>query len=147
MLIIFGAKYLIYFVAAGAAVALALTRRKDLVWVTLLGLILGYVLARVAGLFYSHPQPFSVSGVEPLVPHAVDNAFPSDHTLLGGVFATAAWLADWRAGALLWALTLLVGASRVAAGLHAWVDIAASVLLACVAVWLAQTILKRLKLI
>ncbi len=144
-LIIFGAKYLIYVVAVGGLVA-ALWQpeyRARLFWVLVAALPLGYALARLAGLLYAHPQPFAAEGFTPLVPHAVDNAFPSDHTVIGGVFSSVAFLADWRAGALLWALTLLVGASRVAAGLHYPVDIIASTLLVLVAVWVAHAVVRR----
>ncbi len=138
-LIVFGAKYLIYAIAVGALAATLWRpeRRVRLFWTLVIALSLGYALARLVGLLYSHPQPFAAEGFTPLVPHTVDNAFPSDHTVIGGVFASVATLADWRTGALLWVLALVVGTSRVAAGLHYPVDIIAAVPLAIIAVWIA----------
>lgn len=136
-LIVFGATYLIYVVALGAVgVMLVSPHRQRLALIALVALALAYALARVAGALYSHPQPFVVDGTTPLIPHAIDNAFPSDHTLVGGVFASVAFLADKRVGMVLWALTLLVGTARMAAGLHTWVDIVAAALIAGVVVWL-----------
>ncbi len=141
-LIIFGAQYLIFIIALIAAVHIFLNkeRRIKLGILTLLALAIGYALARLAGLLYLHHQPFAVEGFEPLVPHAVDNAFPSDHTLISGVFASVAFLADRRIGLVLWALALLVGLARMFAGLHWGSDVLAAAVLALSAVFLAHKV-------
>src|SRR3989344_5275134 len=141
-LIVFGAKYLVVVVMLGGALVLAFAgeRRRRLTYVLVVALPLGYALARLAGLFFAHNQPFAVEGFEPLVPHAVDNSFPSDHVALGGIFASLAFLVDRRVGLVLWAFTLLVGLSRMLAGLHWGVDIAAAALLALVAVFVAHKV-------
>lgn len=145
--IIFCAKNLWLLVALGAAAAVVCNkeRRLTLGLVALIALPLAYALARAAGMLFAHPQPFAALGFEPLVPHEVDNSFPSDHTLIAGVFASVAFLADKRFGLVLWALTLLVGTARVAAGLHWPVDIAAAALVAAGAVWVAHRGLLFLK--
>ena len=140
--IIFGAKYLVAVIMLCGAITLAFAgeRRRRFTYILAVALPLGYALARLAGLFFAHNQPFAVEGFEPLVPHAVDNSFPSDHVLIGGVFASLAFLADRKVGLVLWALTLLVGLSRMLAGLHWGVDIAAAALLALVAVFVAHKV-------
>lgn len=136
LLIVFCAKYLIYIIALGATAAVLVSpHRQRLALAAVIALPAAYALARLAGFFFSHPQPFVAEHFEPLVAHVVDNSFPSDHTAIAGVFASVAFLADKRAGLVLWALTLLVGFARVAAGLHYTVDIAASVAIALLAVW------------
>ena len=139
-LIVFGAKYLVAAVMLGGAVTLAFAgeRRRRLTYTLAIALPLGYMLARLAGLFFAHNQPFAVEGFEPLIPHAVDNSFPSDHVLIGGVFASAAFLADRRMGLVLWALTLLVGLARMLAGLHYSVDVLAAAVLALGATFVAH---------
>ena len=141
-LIIFGAKYAVAVVMLGGTVTLAFAgeRRRRLTYVLAIALPLGYALARVAGLFFAHNQPFAVEGFEPLIPHAVDNSFPSDHVVLGGIFASLAFLADHRVGLVLWAFTLLVGLSRMLAGLHYGIDILAAALLALCAVFVARKV-------
>ena len=138
--IVFDAKYLVAVVLLGGAVTLAFAgeQRRQFTYVLAIALPLGYALARLAGLFFAHNQPFAVEGFEPLIPHAVDNSFPSDHVALGGVFASVAFLADRRVGLALWALTLLVGLSRVLAGLHWGVDVFAAAVLALGVVFAAR---------
>ena len=139
-LIIFGAKYLVAPVIVSAAIALSYHKehRKRLTWTLAIALPFGYALARVAGIFFSHNQPFVVEGFEPLIPHAVDNSFPSDHVLIGGIFSSLALLADRRVGLVLWALTLLVGLARMLAGLHYAVDVLSAAVLALGVVFLAH---------
>lgn len=145
--IVFCAKYLIVLVVLGCAAVLALrpAHRRSLLWLLAIALPVGYGLARLLGMLFPHAQPFFIEGFDPLLPHDVDNAFPSDHTLIGGVFASVAYLANGRAGLVLWGLTLLVGAARVAAGLHYWQDIAVAAALALAAVWVARLLLVRLR--
>lgn len=146
-LVIFGAKYLIYIVVLTAVAAVLISpQRSRLAPFAALALALGYALARIAGLFWGHQQPFALEGSPPLVPHAVDNAFPSDHMLLGGVLAFVGYLFDWRFGVVLFVLTLGVGVARVAAGLHYPIDILAALVLAAVALSGAYAALRFLKL-
>ena len=138
---VFAAQYLIYAVALGGALAVGWgvrRGRRELLWIVAIALPLGYAVARLAGLFYSHYQPFAELGFDPMIPHTIDNSFPSDHTVIAGVFSTVAFLADRKAGLLLWAMTLLVGAGRAAAGLHWPIDIVASCALALLAVAAAE---------
>src|SRR3989344_3320827 len=125
--IIFVAKYLIAAIAGAAAAVVVADkeRRIKIVYAALIALPLGYALARLAGLFFAHNQPFAVEGFEPLIPHAIDNSFPSDHVVLGGIFASLAFLVDRKVGLVLWAFTLLVGLSRMLAWLHYGVDVLA----------------------
>ncbi len=139
-LIIFGAKYLIFIIALIAAVHIFINKEKriKLGVLALLALAIGYAFARLAGLFFQHSQPFAVEGFEPLVWHDVDNAFPSDHMLIGGVFASVAFLGNPRVGLVLWAFALLVGLARMLAGVHYGVDVLAAAVLAVVAVFVAH---------
>lgn len=145
-LIVFGAKYLVAIVMLGGAVTLSFAgeHRRRLTYLLAIALPLGYALARLAGLFFVHSQPFAVEGFAPLVPHDVDNAFPSDHTLIAGVFASVAFLGNPLAGLVLWAFALLVGLARMLAGLHYGVDVLAAAVLAVAAVWVARLVLNRL---
>ncbi len=139
---VFAAENLVAFIMLGSVFVIVFSgeKRIKLVYLLAVALPLGYALARLAGLFFIHNQPFAIEGFEPLVPHAVDNAFPSDHTVISGVFALTAFLANRRIGLVLWTLTLLVGVARVSAGLHYPVDIIVGALLALVAVFIAHKV-------
>ena len=58
-----------------------------------ISLPLTYVLGVIARSLYFNPRPFMVSGVEPLISHAADNGFPSDHTLLLASIASLVFIA------------------------------------------------------
>lgn len=138
--IIFGAKHLLVIIVAISVPVILLNkeRRLKIALIALIAFPLSYALARLAGILFAHNQPFAVEGFEPLIPHVVDNSFPSDHTLISGVFASVAFLADHRVGLVLWAFALLVGLARMLAGLHYGADVLAAAVLAITAVFAAH---------
>ena len=73
--------------------------------------------------------PFVENNFVPLIAHAADNGFPSDHTLFGAAIASVIFLFDKKWGTGLFMLAFLVGVSRVLAGVHHFVDIAGSLLI------------------
>jgi undecaprenyl-diphosphatase len=100
------------------------------------GLVLERTLAR--------PRPFVALGIAPLIPHAADSSFPSDHTLVGvALVGPLAWRAP-RVGLWLLGWALLVGAARVLAALHYPSDITGSALLALALAGLAWPVVARL---
>ena len=94
-------------------------------------------LGMLANHLYFDPRPFVVGHFTPLVPHAPDNGFPSDHTLLVSAIAMIGTLWNRRLGIVLWILAFLVAISRVYVGLHHVLDVAGSIAISTVAVLLA----------
>ncbi len=91
-----------------------------------------YLVAQVAGYLYFDPRPFVLGHFIPLIQHAPDNGFPSDHALL--VFALAsigAFLNLWL-GIVLFAIALIVATARVYVGLHHVIDVIGSALISVV---------------
>ena len=133
LLILFGAKYLYLVALAVAAVYVFMQPRKEqkrLLILACIALPVCYLVAKVGSSIYYDPRPFVVGNFAPLVPHAADNGFPSDHTLLMAAIASVVYAHSRKVGALLWALAILVGTSRVAAGIHHPLDIAGSIVIA-----------------
>src|SRR5918911_1623581 len=102
----FLANYLIFVDGFAAAVVIAslLYRRPRFLgfrWAVAAAvlLVLSYVFAQVGGLLYYDPRPFAVGHFQPLIPHAADNGFPSDHALVAAVLVAVVALVD-----ILWAL-------------------------------------------
>lgn len=92
--------------------------------------VLAALLSQLLTPLVDRPRPFVGLGLVPLVAHPADSSFPSDHTLLGVSLAgPIAWRWPRRGGALV-AWALLVGAARVAAGVHYPTDVLGSALLA-----------------
>lgn len=131
-LIVICAKYLVFVMLLGVAVYWLRAPRAtklEMALAALVALPLAYAMARLAGLFFSHPQPFSVYDYEPLIPHEVDNSFPSDHSAVAGVLAGLMSLYHRILGVALWVLALCVAAGRMLAGLHYPADVVVGLVL------------------
>lgn len=134
-LIIFGAQYS-YLVIVIASLAYILCQPKELRWKIIvcaaIALPLAYIVAKILSQLYYDPRPFVVGNFQPLLPHAADNGFPSDHTLLSSAIAAVVFFFNRKLGMTLLAIAFLVGASRVYAGIHHFVDIFGSMAIAMV---------------
>lgn len=141
-LIIFGAEYL-YLAIVFAAVAYIVRQPKDLRWKIIMcavvALPLAYIAAKIASYFYYDPRPFVVGQFAPLLPHAADNGFPSDHTLLGSAIAAVIFGFHKRLGLILFGAALVVGVSRVLAGVHHMTDILGSMAIAAAVTYVVFT--------
>ena len=139
-LIIFGAKYL-YLVIALTALVYIWRQPKELRWkialCTVIALPLTYVVAKISSLFYYDTRPFVVGNFTPLLPHANDNGFPSDHTLLSSAIAVSLFFFNRKLGIFLFVIAFLVGVARVFAGIHHFVDIVGSMVIAIVTTYIA----------
>src|SRR3990167_1992340 len=132
-LIIFGAKYLLtigIFVAVIFFILESLQKKARLALFGVFVLPLAYMAAKIAGHFFYNPRPFVVGQFSPLIPHAADNGFPSDHVFLLAAVASLFFICNRIIGIMLWILAVLVGISRVFAGIHHTVDIIGSATIA-----------------
>ncbi len=137
-LILFGAQYL-YLVIAVLAGIFIYSQSKELRLKLLISLViafpLAYILAKVGSVFFDSPRPFVLSGIPSLIPHAADNGFPSDHTLLSAACASLIFWCEKRLGTVLLLLAFLVGYSRMLAGVHHLVDVLGSIVIAASVAW------------
>ncbi len=133
MLFIFGAKYLYLVIIAVAGSYFLMQARGAQKQIALLGAILlplTYLAAKIAGMIYYNPRPFVQTGIASLIPHVADNGFPSDHTLICAAITLLIYAFHKKLAIGLGVLTILVGLSRVAAGVHHLVDVLGSLLIA-----------------
>ena len=141
LLIVITAKYVVYVILLAAAV-LWFTRPKTDRWPLavngVLAAAIGLLLTKLAGKLYYDPRPFVVHHLTPLISHAADNGFPSDHTVLSALVAFWAFQVSRLWGTVLLVLAIAVGASRVAAHVHSPQDIVGGFVIAGVAVLLAR---------
>ena len=126
--IIFTAQYMFVFVLLGLALAWILTKHEQKVRFIIMTLLAGgvaFVLSRIAAAMYFDPRPFVTLHVAPLIAHAADNGFPSDHALLTGTLTAVAYFYNKKIALIMTLLTIAVGAARVLANVHTPLDILA----------------------
>lgn len=105
--------------------------------------LLTYALGLLGNHLYFDPRPFVVGHFAPLIPHAPDNGFPSDHTLLASAFAAVGTFWDKRLGFALWLIVALIAFARVYTGLHHPIDVLGSMAFALAAVSAWHAVLKH----
>ena len=135
-LIVYTAKYAFVvslLIAAYAWLRLPGRQKTELLAWGVLGGALAYVLIKVAGALFYDTRPFVADHTAPLFAHPPDNGFPSDHTALTMFIALCVLRYSRRWGIVLIVISLLIGASRVAAGVHRPIDILAAVAIAAIA--------------
>lgn len=143
---IFGAKYLYL-----AAVVITLVwfgrlpkeKKRETLWFGAIALPAIYLVAKIGSWLYVDPRPFVVGHFTPLIPHTLDNGFPSDHTLLVSALAAVIFPLDKKVSAIVWVLAALVGASRVYAGVHHPIDILGSLAISAAVAAFVHGLLSR----
>lgn len=146
-IIVFVAKYLLFASVAIAAIYwLTLQRRMkfQLALAVVVGGIIALLLARIGASFYYDTRPFVSQHVKPLIAHANDNGFPSDHALLASFLGFVVWRSSKSVSALLLILAVCIGAARVAAHIHNPIDIVGSFVISAISVVLVTVISQRL---
>jgi undecaprenyl-diphosphatase len=140
-LIVTAGRYLIVvsiLVAAAFLIHATAKLKIALVWRLLVGGALAEVLALLSGSLFYDTRPFVASHLTPLIAHAPDNGFPSDHVLLASFLGFAVLLYSRRLGLLLLVVALVIGWARVAAHIHRPIDVIGSFVLSAVSVTSVQ---------
>lgn len=126
--IIFCAQYLLYFVVLGLIVAWFLLGREDkkrFIISTLIACIVAYGIAKLASHLYFDPRPFVSEHIKPLIKHAADNGFPSDHALFTMTLTAATFFFSRKVASVMLVMTVLVGVARILAHVHSPLQIIA----------------------
>lgn len=149
-LIIFTAKYVFAFVVLGTAIAWLRTKKDtklEFAFSVIAAGIIALVIARIAAKLYFDPRPFVSEHVKPLISHAADNGFPSDHALFTMTLTAITYFYSKKTAAVMLVLTILVGVARIAAKVHSPLDIGAGWIIgiagALAGYYLANWILKQ----
>lgn len=104
-----------------AFVALAVVRRRRWFSDVLEGAIGGLftvLVVKIAGTLHYERRPFVVRHLQPLLPHAADNAFPSDHLAAAGLAVAYLWPRSKPLAIAAAAAAAALGVARVLARLH-----------------------------
>lgn len=142
---IFGAKYLF---VLSPLIALYFfyrsdrDRQKEMVIFGFFSLPLTFLISILAKDLYFNPLPFVVRGFNPLISHAPNNGFPSDHVLLLASIASVVMFFDRKTAIYLWAIAIVVGLSRMYVGIHHLIDIGGSIVIALIAAFVVEAVLR-----
>ncbi|EJW16370.1 undecaprenyl-diphosphatase [Paenibacillus alvei] len=133
--VVFIAEYTLYMLAACMLLFwfTRTTSNRMMVLQAGFAFILAEIIGKAVSMLHSHHQPFAVlPQVSKLINHAIDNSFPSDHTILFFSVCVSFWLMRKRAGWVWLVLAGCVAISRVWVGVHYPVDIAAGAVIGIV---------------
>lgn len=146
-IIIFFAKYAVFLIVLAAGVYWLTLPKKQKVQMLVFGLILGlvaFILTRIGSALYYDSRPFVDMNIQPIIPHADNNGFPSDHAALAFVAAAATFYMNKKLGIALFVLAALVGLARVLGYIHSVTDILGSIAFVAVAYVVANFVAKVL---
>lgn len=124
--VVFMAEYTVIFLAVAVLIFwfTRVNRYRIMVICGFLTFVIAEIFGKLAGKIHSNHQPFAeLPNVNQLIEKAVDNSFPSDHTILFFSFCMTFWLFRGAKGAIWILLALLVGIPRIWVGVHYPADI------------------------
>jgi undecaprenyl-diphosphatase len=115
--------------------------REDLTEGVLAG-IATILTVKVASALYFHHRPFVVFHAGPLVAHAADNSFPSDHLAACGLAFGYLWTRNRLLAVVVAISAIIIGFARVIALLHWPLDVISGFLIGLATIVLIQIIIR-----
>jgi len=99
------------------------------------------ILTETIRMVWSRARPFVALPIEPLFSHAASASFPSGHAVFMVVLALVTFLIHKKWGWAMLITSLVVGFSRVIAGVHWPSDVVGALLVALVSFWVVFWVL------
>ena len=118
--------------------------KKQSIVVGVLAAVFTVIFAIIGSKLFYDPRPFVVGHFTPYFAHGNDNGFPSDHTLLASLCAAITYMYSSRVGIAAFCAAVLIGISRIIAGVHHGIDIIGAMIFATAGTILAYTIIRKI---
>lgn len=111
--------------------------------------LLSEVIAKIGGLFITHPQPFAtLPNVQQLISHEIDNSFPSDHTILFFSICTTLFLTSKSTKRIFYLIAAsIVGLARIWVGVHYPIDVLTAAFIGIVVACSLSSFLTRSRIV
>ena len=119
-------------------------KKNFILWHSIIGMPLSLLVAKIGSKLFYDPRPFVVKHFVPLVKHAADNGFPSDHALLSFTIASLIFFYNKKLGIILFIFGLFVGLSRVYVGIHSVIDILGSFVISVTIIYFTKILLSKI---
>jgi len=101
---------------------------------------LGYLCSYILKLLFASTRPFETMPFVTSVFHETGYAFPSSHAAIFSALAFSIFFMHKKAGIVFMALALIIGVSRIVAGVHFPVDILGGFLLGALVAYLVKKV-------
>lgn len=146
LIVIFSAQYLPYVLFAVFLILFFKNPRKDFLLVPLASaLISRYVFTELIRFFYYRPRPFAVQNISALVESIPSSSFPSGHAAFFFALSAGVYSFNKKAGLWFFAASIVIGLSRVLAGVHYFSDILGGLAVGILSFWLVSFLYKKVK--
>lgn len=94
---------------------------------------------------FRHPRPFvALANVHQLINISAYTSFPSMHATIFGALATAVFIYNRKIGTIFIIATVLIGAGRIAAGVHFPIDILTGFLIGFIVTYFSYRLFRRM---
>lgn len=103
-------------------------KEKQILFIAVLGIVLGIFLIQLIHLFITEPRPFLTLSITPLIPPPTSFSFPSGHATIASALTTAYFLEKSRLTPYVAVAAFLVSFSRIYVGVHYPLDILGGVI-------------------
>ncbi|AXY09698.1 undecaprenyl-diphosphatase [Bacillus thuringiensis LM1212] len=144
---VFLAEYMVYFLGLIIMAYWFTQSRKNKMMIiqAMFAFVTAELIGKLVGKLHLNYQPFAVlPNVNKLVDHAVDNSFPSDHTILFFSICFSFWLVRKKTGWVWLLLAFCVAISRIWVGVHYPFDVVTGALIGIISAlfsyWVAPKI-------
>ena len=115
---------------------------------TFAGLVAWLIASNIIGRLINRPRPFESLDVHELIFHRPTYSFPSDHAAFLFALCFSFWLSGYKKIALaIFILAIIIGAARIAVGVHFPSDIIAGGILGIFIAWLIELLDRPLRIV
>jgi len=146
----FMAEYLIY-LAPIMLIILWFSRaesKKVALRATFAGLVAWLIASNIIGRLINRPRPFESGEIQELIFHRPTYSFPSDHAAFLFALGFSFWLSGYKKLAIaVFVVSLLIGAARIAVGVHFPSDIIFGGILGIFIAWLIELLDRPLQIV
>lgn len=147
---IFIAEYMVIFLALSVLIFwfTRVNKNRMMIICASITFFIAELIGKIAGKIHSNNQPFAeLPNVNKLIEKAVDNSFPSDHTILFFSFCVCFWIFRSSWGFLWGLLAILVGISRIWVGVHYPADVFTGAIISIISALLVYLVVPKLAFI